>query len=344
MMRRLLREERGASAVIIVLCLVVLLGFVALAVDTGYMYTVRGQAQTAADAAALAAVRALQNCNAGSQDRAAAVTAAQNVTVLNKVDGASLALDAADITFGRYYPYGTGAEKNFVVTNVNPNSVKVIVHKDATRNGPIKTTFGAILGVSTVNIGAGAIASRDRRVVGFNIPAADRGRVIPVGGLVTSMPPVGGQVALLDAQSGSGNWGFLSMTPTGFTTTQNSSESTLIDQIKNGFAGNVLVDPTLGALTTGKPGILSGAFSNVFQTRIGQTVLIATYDTAIGVGSNITYHIIGFTAVRIESVVTTGPAASRGIFGTVVSAPNRDLVTDPRAQENCVISKIVIAS
>lgn len=344
MIRRLIRQERGASAVIIVLCMVVLLGFVALAVDTGYMYTVRSQAQTAADAASLAAVRALQNCNSGSQDRAAAIAAAQNVTAFNKVDGASIVLDAADITFGRYYPYGSGAEKNFVVTNVNPNSVKVAVHKDATRNGPIKTTFGTILGVNTVNIGAGAIASRDRRVVGFNIPAADRGRVIPVGGLVTSIPPVGGQVSFLAGQTGSGNWGFLSMTPTGFTTTQNSSDSTLVDQIQNGFAGNISIDPTIGALDTGKPGILSGEFTDAFQGRIGQTVLIATYDTAIGVGSNITYHIIGFTAVRIDSVVTTGAAANRGIFGTVVSAPNQDVITDPQAQENCAISKIVIAS
>lgn len=344
MIGKRIRQERGASAVIVVLSLVVLLGFVAIAVDTGYMYTVRSQAQTAADAASLAAVRALENCNSGSQDRAAAVTAAQNVTVSNKVDGASLALDAADITFGRYYPFGSGAEKNFVVTNVNPNSVKVVVHKDATRNGPMKTTFGAILGVKTVDIAAGAIASRDRRVVGFNIPAADRGRVIPVGGLVTAIPPVGGQVSFLATQSGSGNWGFLSMTPTGFTTTQNSSDAKLVDQIQNGFAGNVSVDATIGALDTGKPGILSGSFTNAFQGRIGQTVLIATYDTAIGVGSNITYHVIGFTAVRIDSVVTTGAAANRGIFGTVVTAPYQDVITDPKAQENCVISKIVIAS
>lgn len=55
-MRRLSREqdERGATAVLAALLLVVLLGFLALAVDLGRLYAEKAQLQNAADASALA--------------------------------------------------------------------------------------------------------------------------------------------------------------------------------------------------------------------------------------------------------------------------------------------------
>ena len=56
---KLLRNQRGVSAVIIALLLVVLLGMAALAVDLGYLYVTRNELQNVADAAALAATRQL---------------------------------------------------------------------------------------------------------------------------------------------------------------------------------------------------------------------------------------------------------------------------------------------
>lgn len=57
-MRRL-QDDRGAVAVTVAILMVVLVGFTALAVDVGYMLTIRRQLQTAADAAALAGCRVL---------------------------------------------------------------------------------------------------------------------------------------------------------------------------------------------------------------------------------------------------------------------------------------------
>src|SRR5687768_11098375 len=55
--RTRLRGERGATAVIVALLLVPLLGFAAIAVDVGALYAERARLQTAADAAALAVAR-----------------------------------------------------------------------------------------------------------------------------------------------------------------------------------------------------------------------------------------------------------------------------------------------
>jgi len=56
-----LNNQRGISAVIIAVCLVMLLGFVALAIDIGHLAVARNELQNAADAGALASARYLYN-------------------------------------------------------------------------------------------------------------------------------------------------------------------------------------------------------------------------------------------------------------------------------------------
>jgi Flp pilus assembly protein TadG len=53
------RGERGAVIVIFAICLFVLIGFAALAIDIGYLHTTRSELQNVADAAALAGARYL---------------------------------------------------------------------------------------------------------------------------------------------------------------------------------------------------------------------------------------------------------------------------------------------
>lgn len=57
--RTRLREEHGVVAVTVAILMIVFLGLAALAVDMGYLYTVKRQLQASADAAALAGVREL---------------------------------------------------------------------------------------------------------------------------------------------------------------------------------------------------------------------------------------------------------------------------------------------
>ncbi len=55
----ILNNQRGVSAVIIGICLFMLVGFIALAIDVGHLYVVRNELQNAADAGALAGARHL---------------------------------------------------------------------------------------------------------------------------------------------------------------------------------------------------------------------------------------------------------------------------------------------
>ena len=62
-LRRRLDDERGASAVMLALLLVPMLGFAAIAVDVGALYAERARLQVAADAAAIAVA---QDCSRGN--------------------------------------------------------------------------------------------------------------------------------------------------------------------------------------------------------------------------------------------------------------------------------------
>jgi Flp pilus assembly protein TadG len=58
-----LNNQQGVSAVIIAICIVMLVGFVALAIDVGHLYVARNELQNAADAGALAGAHNLFNEN-----------------------------------------------------------------------------------------------------------------------------------------------------------------------------------------------------------------------------------------------------------------------------------------
>ena len=70
------QSESGQVLVILVLAMIVLLAAVALAIDGGRLYALRREAQSAADAAVLAA--ALAKCNGGDPITAGLATAGQN--------------------------------------------------------------------------------------------------------------------------------------------------------------------------------------------------------------------------------------------------------------------------
>lgn len=58
-----LQDQKGVSAVIIAICIVMLIGFVALAIDIGHIAVARNELQNAADAGALAGARYLYSDN-----------------------------------------------------------------------------------------------------------------------------------------------------------------------------------------------------------------------------------------------------------------------------------------
>jgi hypothetical protein len=311
-----------------------LLGFVALAVDSGLIYSARAALQTAADAASLAGVRPLAACNSGAAERAAALAAAQGSVTANPVVGRALTVAGGDVTVGK----ATGAARTFTATNANPDSVQVAVHEDAVRNGPLALSAGVVLGRPTAALDAWSVATRDRHLTGFKVPAGGKGRIIPVAASAARFGAAGTNVVLAESQSGNGNWGLIDLTATGFTTSFHSNTPTLIDQIDNGFHGTLTFDPGAGTPDSGKTGNLGNGLDTAFSTRIGDIVLVATYTAQpTGSGTNQTYRINGFAALKITSVQG---GHGGGVFGTVATLTDDTIVTDPAAAENCFISKV----
>jgi Flp pilus assembly protein TadG len=158
---------------------IVLIGMVAFAVDTGYVVLTRTELQSAADAAALAGADPLmnayvqyqvagqnpQNAKNGYQTTilnnamASARTLAKQFAAKNGAGGvSSLILNDSDIEFGftdasyNYSPYNSKSP-------IFPNTVKVTMRRDSTANGALGLFFAPVIGTSTVNVMATAAAT-----------------------------------------------------------------------------------------------------------------------------------------------------------------------------------------
>ncbi len=130
-----LRQERGASAVLVAILLVPLLGFAAIAVDVGALYVERGQLQNGADAAALAIA---QDCATDGVCTGSAATAASFADA-NANDGAAN-----------------------VLTPTFPTSNSVTVTSSTrvagTNADAISHPFARFIGVDSTTVGAAATA------------------------------------------------------------------------------------------------------------------------------------------------------------------------------------------
>lgn len=92
-MRRLItrrmRDERGAVAIVVAISMVALLGFTALAIDVGALYSERAQLQNGADSAALAVAQDCAKDHCTATDVAAVATTAVKAANANADDNAS---------------------------------------------------------------------------------------------------------------------------------------------------------------------------------------------------------------------------------------------------------------
>ena len=166
---KLLRNQRGVSAVIIALLLVVLLGMAALAVDLGYLYVTRNELQNVSDAAALAATRRLgeiyqampgnlhasYDLSSYPADRTDMENIAIEVAGMNKAAAAGITILNADIEFGQW----DFVNRSLTVTDDQPDAVRVKARKDETANNPVTTFFAKVFNVNTMAVTATATAA-----------------------------------------------------------------------------------------------------------------------------------------------------------------------------------------
>lgn len=151
------RDESGQALVLTTVCLTLLMGTMALAIDVGYAQFEQRQLQIAADSAAIAAGLELGNCS--------------NTVCANMKTAAAQALKEAGITTSTLTPTSSctvsTSSSLAIVINVGPCVLGSTTNDPNYGNThvaevvltmPVKTIFGAVIGIPTVNLTARAEA------------------------------------------------------------------------------------------------------------------------------------------------------------------------------------------
>lgn len=104
MKTRTSRKRRGAVLVLVCLCLIPLIAFLALAIDLGMLAVARTQCQDAADLAALAGVRSLDGdtTNNNNNNYSAVTPTAQAAAIKNSILSAPIKSSDVSLNIGRY--------------------------------------------------------------------------------------------------------------------------------------------------------------------------------------------------------------------------------------------------
>lgn len=158
-------KRHGTILVLTAVLMVVLLGFVAMTVDIGFIELTRTQLQSAADASALSGAMELS----GTDDPALVRTNARNAIVQTAAmhragDKASVAIDpVSDITFGKLV--WNGASQNYKIqwgedqTPYNVVKVRAMRTTSAGGDNRLPLFFAPALGSNKADVGAEAIAT-----------------------------------------------------------------------------------------------------------------------------------------------------------------------------------------
>ncbi len=162
------RRRRGAVAILVAVCLTVILGFAALAIDVGHIYDVQTELQRTADAAALAAVAELGGGRSEGVAMDSARQVASDYAAINEVMNAPVLLANADVVFGRaYMPSGT-SKYVFEASEEDPNAVRVRARRTAdSPSGAVPLFFARVLGIATTDVAAQATATLIPRDIVF---------------------------------------------------------------------------------------------------------------------------------------------------------------------------------
>ena len=291
----------GQVLPLVAACIVVLLGFTALAVDLGMAWTIKRHMQTAADAAAVAAATALYNGGTYTS----ATTAAQDSATLNGFTNGSdnVTVTAAEPTTS---PYNT---ISYVQVNVAQS---------------VPTYFLRALGYSALNIGAQAIAGTESG--GACVYALDPSRASAIG--VTGNFSVNASCGVLDDSSsasaftatGNGNFtatsiGVVGSSP-GYSDTGNVtlSPTPVTNIVPGGDPLSYIAAPSVGSCTQAAT-TNSGSYSpsGNFTTL---NVSPAVYSGGMSISGNITT--LNFAAGTYGNGVSVG-----GNVGTANFSPGQ---------------------
>jgi hypothetical protein len=285
-----LRSECGQALVVTALFMTAAVGGTALTLDVGSWYREHRQAQTTADAAALAGAQSLPGNTAGAST-SAQTYADQNGSGIDAAGGITFRTDyeANDvITVKVTRPAAGFFSKLFGVDSVNVHA------KAAARSAvPAQVAGAAPIAVNKLHpFLTGAACPQNN-----GAPCFDTTTTLPLG--KTGAP---GAFALinLDLSNQNGTIG----------------ASTLGSWIEKGFQaylplGDYFSDP--GAKWN------DGPISSAVTDRVGSVLLVPVYDTLTGSGSNAEYHVVAWAAFHLDSMTASGTSGSiTGEFKQVI--------------------------
>jgi type II secretory pathway pseudopilin PulG len=161
-------NESGATAVLVTVVIVVLIGIAAMAVDVGYVMATKNELQNVADAAALAATRQLgviysglpyeqqANYTLDATDRTKIENAATDVAQKNKAGGKNIYIPVGEIEIGTW---DQNRNPRFIAETNKPDAVRVGARRDDVANGPITSFFAVIFGRDNFSVSADATAA-----------------------------------------------------------------------------------------------------------------------------------------------------------------------------------------
>ena len=225
-------RRQGLSFLYVVVMMILLIAFVAFAVDVGRMRLARAQLQTAADAAARAGASALPY-----PESADPFNRAVEIAALNKCLSDPIALDKVkDIELGIWHP---GSRTFSTVSSgqyQEADAVHVTTRRIASRNNAVKLYFAAVLGFFQNDIETDAIA------------------------YIQGNPTTGYGIVGLDFISSNGNHATIdSYKPPNYNATKENKGSVLTKGYIDLGNGDILGDArAAGSITTGPNGTITG--------------------------------------------------------------------------------------
>ena len=274
------RDERGAVAVIVAICLVVIFGFAAYAVDAGRAWTSRRHLVTAADAGALAGAKGYAEGTNGCASAGSSVVANHDTAKMTTCNP-----KAVDTTHG-YVTVQAQATLDYVFAPIFGQKSKDVTATTTARWGIPRSVAGL-------------------RPFGLCIEANQQLKdwlAHPVGTSPVDRIPFGKDQPSA-CGSAPGNWGVVD-----FDGGANSNNDTKTWTL-SGYPGSVSVGDTVSGDT--------GAFSNSLDAGLsyleasGGTFALPVFDTVAQPGANAKMHIVAFVLVKLVGYRVTGNQAAR---------------------------------
>ena len=163
------KDQSGVTAVVAAVSMLMLLSFLALAIDVGYLYATKNELQNVADAAALAATGKLGDIYTTVDpstyvcDRTTIVASAQAVvgSGKNSAGGKDIIIRDEDIYIDNREDVKEDFPKyRFNTNDLNqPDAVRIIARRQAGVNSRINTFFAGVFGIDFLPVWADATAA-----------------------------------------------------------------------------------------------------------------------------------------------------------------------------------------